>query len=186
MVKLMLNITKMLERFAAKHPSVYRIASLYYKRLVKEEVALANIQPTDKVLCIGGGPCPFSGILLHEYTGAHVTIIDNDDCCVSISRELIRRLGYADFIDILYSDGKDISPEDYNVIHMAVQVTPMEQVFSHLKQGCRFGSKILVRLPKKRLRNFYSIGDRSVFHSCCGKVVHGWRNIDSTALFIKT
>ena len=186
MVKLMLHITKILERFAAKHPFIYRMISLYYKRLVKEEIALANIQSTDRVLCIGGGPCPFSGILLHEYTGAHVTIIDNDVRCVRISRELIRKLGYADSIDILYSDGNDISPEDYNVIHMAVQVSPMEQVFCHLKQGCRFGSKILVRLPKQRLTNFYSISDRSVFHACCGRVVHNWRNIDSTALFIKS
>lgn len=185
MAKLIPKMTKVIERLAAKNISLYKTISLYYKNIVKEEVALAGIKSTDRVLCIGGGPCPFSGILLHEYTGAHVTIIDNDDCCVRISRELIRNLGYEDSIDVLHSDGNNISPKDYNIIHMAVQVSPMEQVFSNLKQGCCFGAKILVRLPKKTLSNFYSIGDCSIFNNHCGKAVHNWRNIKSTALFIK-
>ncbi|NLK75278.1 MAG: hypothetical protein GX288_08330 [Clostridiales bacterium] len=186
MVKIIPKTTKILERLAAKHTPIYRMVSLYYKRLVQEEVALAKVQPTDKVLCIGGGPCPFSGILLHEYTGAHVTIIDNDESCVQISKGLIEKLGYGKYIEVLYSDGNNISPEDYSVIHMAVQVSPMDQVFCHLKQGCRFGAKILVRLPKKSLTNFYSVNDLSVFRTCCKKAAHNWRNVDSTALFIKS
>lgn len=185
MAKIIPKMTKVLERLAAKNATLYRIISLYYKNIVKEEVDLAAIKSTDKVLCIGGGPCPISGILLHEYTGAHVTIIDNDEGCVEISRDLIRKLGYADTIEVLHSDGSNIYTKDYNIIHMAVQVSPMEKVFCHLQQGCPFGAKILVRLPKKVLLNCYSIGDRSVFKNCCGKAVHNWRNIDSTALFIK-
>lgn len=178
--------TRIIEGLATKNNLVYRTALLYYKNLVKDEVALANIQSKDKVLCIGGGQCPFSGILLHEYTGAHVTIIDNDKYCVHVSRELIQTLGYENFIDVLHSDGQDITPEDYSVIHMAVQVSPMDQVFTHLKKGCPLGSKILVRLPKKTLTNFYSINDKSVFHSCRKKAVHNWRNIGSTLLFVKS
>lgn len=186
MVRVIPKTTRILERFAARNTSIYRIISLYYKGLVKEEVALANIQPTDKVLCIGGGPCPFSGILLHEYTGAHVTIIDSDACCVRISRELIQKLGYAKTIEVLHRDGNHICPQDFNIIHMAVQVCPMEQVFGNLKQGCRFGAKILVRLPKNKLKSFYLGSDASLLPSCCKKAVHSWRNIDSTALFIKS
>ncbi|NMA67567.1 MAG: hypothetical protein GX957_15265 [Clostridiaceae bacterium] len=186
MVKIIPKTTKLLELLAAKNSSIYKTMSLYYKRLVRKEATLANIQPTDKVLCIGGGPCPISGILLHEYTKAHVTIIDNDEHCVRISRDLIQRLGYEDSIKIIYGDGNDISPENYNVIHMAVQVSPLDQVFCKLKQKCPFGAKILVRLPKKNLTNFYSVNDFSIFHNCCRKAVHHRRNIESTALFIKT
>lgn len=177
--------TKIIEWLAAKNAIIYRVISLYYKRPVKEEVALANIQSTDKVLCIGGGPCPFSGILLHEYTGAHVTIADNDERCVRISRELVKKLGYSGDINIILSDGNDIDPKDYSVIHMALQVSPMEKVFRHLKQRSHFGARILVRLPKKRLEKLYSAIEYPVFRTCCNKAVHKWRNIDSTALFIK-
>lgn len=186
MARIILKTTKALERLAARNASLYRTVSLYYKRLIKKEAALANIQAGDKVLFIGGGPCPISGILLHEYTGAHITIIDNDPRCVGISKKLIEKLGYADFIEVLHSDGTDINPEDYTVIHMAVQVSPLKQVFRHLKKGCRFGAKILVRLPKKRLADTCVITECSLCATCCNKAVHRWGNIDSTALFVKT
>lgn len=186
MSKFIPRTTKLIEQLAAKNSAFYRIISLYYKKLVKEEVSLANINSSDNVLCIGGGPCPFSGILLHEYTGAHVTIIDNDYSCVRTSKALIEKMGYADDITILYSDGSDISPEDYSVIHMAVQINPMEQVFTHLKEGCSLGAKILVRLPKKTLTNLYSINDREMFEDISKKAYHSWRNVDSTAMFVVT
>lgn len=176
--------TKLLEKFAAKNVIIYRALSLYYKKLVKKEASLANINSSDNVLCIGGGPCPFSGILLHEYTGAHVTIIDKDESCVHIAKGLVKNLGYTDKITILHSDGNDISPQDYTIIHMAVQVNPIEQVFSNLKQGCSLGAKILVRLPKEALTNFYSLNDRDIFMSNNKRTYHRWRNIGSTALFI--
>lgn len=184
MSKFIPSATKSLEKLAARSTIIYRAMSLYYKELVKDEVSLANINSMDNVLCIGGGPCPFSGILLHEYTGAHVTIIDNDYSCVSIAKDLIQKLGYSDYITVLHMEGGDISPEDYNVIHMAVQINPIEKVFTLLKQGCSLGSKILVRLPKKTLTNFYSINDLEVFEDSSKKTYHSWRNVDSTALFV--
>ncbi|NLJ88370.1 MAG: class I SAM-dependent methyltransferase [Epulopiscium sp.] len=186
MVGAISRATKLLELLAAKSISIYKIASVYYKSLVKEEVSLASIKSTDKVLCIGGGPCPFSGILLHEYTGAYVTIIDNDNLSVRTARELVEKLGYADYIDVIHSDGNDIFPTDYDVIHMALQVSPMDQVFCNMKKRCSFGSKILVRLPKKGLTKFYDINDHSIFINCYKKSVHNWRNVDSTALFVKS
>jgi protein-L-isoaspartate O-methyltransferase len=186
MTKIILNATRIVELLAAKYFSIYRVISLYYKKLVKKEVDLADIKPTDRVLCIGGGPCPISGILLHEYTGARVTIIDRDEACVQASAELVRKLGYDGVIEIFHGDAKDFSPEKYTVIHMAAQVCPLDQVFCNLKNGCRFGAKILVRLPKKKLEKFYFIKDRSVFKSCCGRAVHRWRNVGSTALFVKS
>ncbi|NLM11761.1 MAG: hypothetical protein GX213_13495 [Clostridiaceae bacterium] len=186
MVKIIPKSTKLLEWLAARNSLIYRAISLYYKKLVKKEVALANIKSTDKVLCIGGGPCPFSGILLHEYTGAPVTIIDKDARCVCVSRELIKKLGYDNAIKIILSDGNDIAPKDFSVIHMAAQVSPLDKVFLHLKQGCCFGARILVRLPKHRLSKFYSINEYSVFGNYYRKAVHKWRNVGSTALFIKS
>ncbi|NLM52830.1 MAG: hypothetical protein GX197_08455 [Firmicutes bacterium] len=180
------KLTKLIERLAAKNLFLYRLISLYYSNVVKNEVALAKIKATDRVLCIGGGHCPISGILLHEYTGAPVTIIDNDAFCVRVAKELIKNLGYTDAIKVVHGDGKAISPTDYNVIHVAMQVSPLEQVFCHLRQGCRLGAKILVRLPKRALAKFYSSSDCTVFCHCNGKVLHSRRNIESTALFIKS
>lgn len=180
------RVTRFLECLATKSYLVYRTISLYYKKVVKDEIDLADIDSTDKVLFIGGGQCPFSGILLHEYTGANVTIIDCDDYCVQASRKLIKNLGDEKYIEILHMDGKDVFLDDYDIVHMAAQVSPIEQVFSHLKRGCNAEAKILVRLPKKTLQNFYSVKEPSVFKDCCGRIIHSWRNIGTTLLFVKS
>ena len=119
-------------------------------------------------MCIGGGPCPISGILLHEYTGARVTIIDRDEACVQASAELVRKLGYDGVIEIFHGDAKDFSRKIYRNPYGRSGV-PAGSGFCNLKNGCRFGAKILVRLPKKKLEKFYFIKDRSVFKSCCGR-----------------
>lgn len=185
MTNLIPKTTSILEGLATKSSLVYKTISLYYRKLVKDEIDLAKIKSSDKVLCIGGGQCPFSGILLHEYTGADITIVDCDDRCVQVSRELIQSLGYERHINILHMDGTDALLEDYDVVHTAVQVCPIDQVFSHLKKRCNFGAKILVRLPKKSLKNFYSVKSTTIFKNYCGKIVHSWRNIGSTMLFVK-
>lgn len=184
MAGLIQRTTTKLECLAARNKVVYNVLALYYKRIVNKEIRLADINENDRILCVGGGPCPFSGILLHEHTKAHVTIIDNDECCVEVSKQLVRKLGYEDSIKIYHGDGSDICPEDYTVIHMAVQVSPLDKVFSCMKQKCKLGSKILVRIPKKHLSHTYNVHDLTVFNAFNSRANHLFRNIDSTALFI--
>lgn len=184
MAGLIQRTTKKLECLAARNKAAYNVLALYYKRIVHKEIRLADINEKDRILCVGGGPCPFSGILLHEHTKAHVTIIDNDGYCVEVSRQLVRKLGYENYIEIRHGDGSDICPEDYTVIHMALQVSPLDKVFRYMKQKCKLGSKILVRIPKKYLAHTYNIHDLAVFNAYSKKANHPFRNIDSTALFI--
>ena len=70
MGKGIVRITQQIEYWAAANPLVYQLAALYYKDIIRREITLAQIGPSDHVLCIGGGPCPFSAILLHQFTGA--------------------------------------------------------------------------------------------------------------------
>ena len=89
--------------------------------LVKREARLADIREGDRVLCIGGGICPYTAILLHKYTGAHITVIDNNRSCVEKARKFVNRLGL-DKIKILPGDGRDICCHGYPVIHLAMQI----------------------------------------------------------------
>lgn len=184
--KIIPSSTRLLEEMATRNPIFYKMLSIYYKELIKNEAELAKITPDDKVLFIGGGVCPMSGILIHEYTGAKVTVIDNDSSCIGLAQNMIRELGYQDDIQIIHHDGKDILTEDYTVIHMAVQITPVEKVFKHIRKKSRMGTRILVRLPKKSLTGFYFFKDKSIFKNRIGSVLHRWRNIASTELFVKS
>lgn len=185
MTNAMVAVTRKIEYLASRNKLIYGISALYYRSIVENEVKLAGITPADQVLCIGGGPCPFTGILIHRLTGARVTIVDNIYNCVLCARHLIAGLGLDQHLKVIYADGKDIEVDCYSVIHLALQVAPFEEVFMELERKCRQGTRLLVRLPKKTARPFYS-HEGGVFFSDCRYAVHGKsKNVAGTALYIK-
>ncbi|MCL2203247.1 MAG: hypothetical protein FWB88_04850 [Defluviitaleaceae bacterium] len=184
------NFTQKIETWATENSAVYKLSERYYRDIVEKEAALAHITREDHILCIGGGICPFSAILLHRHTGAKVTVIDNNKDCIPPARKMIQRLGLEDSVAVHCQDGA-IFPAgigEYTVIHFALQVCPMECVFSHMQSHAAPGTRFLLRAPRERLRNLYSpvagklrdILSRSPF-----AMHRNARNIKSTHLYIK-
>jgi hypothetical protein len=147
------GLTQKIEGWASGTGAIYKLAAGYYRDVIEKEVVLANITKDDHILCIGGGICPFSAILLHQMTGAKVTVIDNNEICISRAREVIGRLGLNKMLRVLCRDGgSDASSfQDYTVIHFALQVCPMTEVFSHAESRAAAGTRMLVRRPKRGL-----------------------------------
>lgn len=186
MGKGIVRITQQIEYWAAANPLVYQLAALYYKDIIRREITLAQIGPSDHVLCIGGGPCPFSAILLHQFTGAKVTVIDNDLRCIQPARELLARLGLINEIAVLYQDGCSIELTGYTVIHTAAQISPLDQILQQIRTSAGPGTRVLIRTPKGRLQRFYCEGFWELDSSRCRAVAHKkTRNLDSTLLLIK-
>lgn len=164
------KLTQSFELVAAKSRVAYFLTSLYYRMMVKREVELANINKNDKVLCIGGGFCPYTAILIHKYTDAKVTVIDNDFECIDKSREFLDALGL-EGIEVRLCDGKHICCKDFTVVHIAMQVSPKEIVLSEIINRAQSGARVMVRLPKTIVENLYNriykgkdVFDRSVGH----------------------
>jgi len=140
-----------------------------------------------------GGPCPYSALLIHSMTGAKVTVIDNDESSVRCSQKLLEREGVADKITVLHQDGLSLDPSGFSVIHIAVQITPKEDVFRSLWENSDNGCVILMRFPKKKLMKLYVQRKTSTFAQFMGdvprpveKVKHGlFGNVGSTSLYIK-
>ena len=179
------KITQKIEHLAAESKLVYWFAAKYYHDVIKREIKLANITADDHVLFIGGGVCPLSAILLHQNTGAKVTVIDNNQSCVSKAQDQINRLGISDSVSVLFADGIDanLSFAKYSVVHFAMQVSPMERVFAQVEKKVALGTKLLVRKPKKKLSMFYS---KLSSRADCKHILHnGVSNIGSTLLYIK-
>ncbi|MCL2169772.1 MAG: hypothetical protein FWB74_07100 [Defluviitaleaceae bacterium] len=178
------DITRKIEGLAAKNKFVYSIASRYYTDVIKSEASLAGITADDHVLCIGGGICPFSAILLHQTTGAKVTVIDNEIHCVSEAQQVVRRLGICGNVNVVHQDGacKHACYKNYTVIHFALQVSPMECVFSQVEACTAPGTKFLIRRPKKHLCGLYS----KLSLNSETEVLHKkGRNVGSTLLYVK-
>ena len=115
-------LTQSIEYLAGRSRLVYALMGLYYKSIIRQEAHLAGISSKDKILCIGGGPCPYTAILLHKLTGAPVTVIDNNRFCVQKSLGLIKRLNLQDEIKVLCSEGMSfpifLNKNRYNRCHM--------------------------------------------------------------------
>jgi len=185
MAQFITSVTQRIEYIAAKNSVIYKMAELYYKDVVQKEVELASILQDDRVLCIGGGACPLSAILLHRLTGAKITVIDNDRACVLASRRAINRLGYADSIEILHGDGDAIDPCKFSVVHFAMQVCPLEQVFRAVENRLSSGARILVRRPRHRIKGLYSSMDSEPLRSCARITHKHLRNLGETILYQK-
>jgi D-arabinose 1-dehydrogenase-like Zn-dependent alcohol dehydrogenase len=185
MLKWITKFTHKIENQAVKTGFVYRLACKYYQSVINKEVELANITKEDHILCIGGGICPFSAILFHQLTGAKVTVIDNNEKCVPKAKKVIERLGIGEKVRVLHQDGNSIKLTDYTVIHFALQVFPMEQVFLSVTKKARAGTKLLVRRPKKQLSALYNKLTDGLTDCCCC-ATHKARNIGSTLLYTKS
>jgi len=177
------DLTLKIENLAAKAEIFYKLAATYYRDVIQKEIALANINKDDHILCIGGGMCPFSAILFHQITGAKVTVIDNNKQCIPKARGIIERMGLSSKINAVYCDGCAACDEKYTVVHFALQVNPMERVFSHIEKNAAPGTKLLLRRPRKRLLDLYSKLPK--LSSCPFTVHSGARNIGSTLMYIK-
>ncbi|MCL1993437.1 MAG: hypothetical protein FWG66_10890 [Spirochaetes bacterium] len=186
MTRWLTDFTYKIEDMATDDMAVYRFVSNYYRDVVKREAVLANVNSDDNMLCIGGGLCPFSAILFHQITGANVTVVDNNMACIPKARQMIDRFGMGDKVFALCQDGgnMEIDLTQYSVIHLALQVAPMDYVFSQIERQAAPGTRLLARVPKKILYGFFgSLPSSSL--ACCPYVAHKSRNIGSTLLHIK-
>jgi len=148
--------TRFIERNFSKSNFLVNLYGLYYKSIVRNEVKLANIKNSDKVLCIGGGPIPSTAIEVVKQTDANVHVIDMDRKAVEYARNVVKRLGLDQKIVVDQDRGEEVDISPYNVIHVALQVTPKDKVLNHIWSNCKMGDRIIVRMPKKGLRHFYS------------------------------
>lgn len=150
------DITKKIENILGGTKLGQMLMLKYYSPMVANEITLANVVKTDNILCIGGGCLPCTAILLHKKTGANVTAIDIDENAIKVSLKRLNKLGLDGKINILNTNGVEIDVKDYDLVHIALQVSPKDTVFEQVKNTAKNGCKILIRTPKKTISKGYS------------------------------
>lgn len=149
------NITKIIESVMGKNSIAHHVMLHYYKEIVKKEVELSKAKSTDRILCVGGGYFPCTAILFHQLSKATVTVIDNDLEAVEVATKLVDKMGLANKVFVKHTDGVDISAQEFDIVHIAMQVAPKEEVFQRLHGTINKRAKILVRTPKQHLERGY-------------------------------
>ncbi|MBT9173934.1 MAG: hypothetical protein DDT21_02341 [Syntrophomonadaceae bacterium] len=151
-MRLRAGITRFFEKNAREFPYFLEILSLYYKKRVSMELEAACVRCGDRVLCIGGGPCPFTAVYIHKFTGAQVTVIDNNLDAVQAGNHFINKLNLRSAITFIHADGEKIDLDGFSLVHVALQVTPREKVIRHIQKCAAPHAQIIVRgvLPAQK------------------------------------
>ncbi len=183
MKNLITNITQSLEYLVERIPWVYRFFDNYYENIIDNEIDLAGIKKEDRILCIGGGPCPSTAIQLHMKTGARVCVIDNDEEVVESAIRNVKRFNLCEFVSVELADGTNISAEDFSVVHIALQVSPKTRVFEKVVNTSLPGTKVLVRVAKDNFSKLYS-PFKDDFISSDGIAYHRKKNLDYTLMHV--
>lgn len=147
--------TNVLEKLSGKLSLSRNLMLTYYQPIVKKEVDLCQAQAGDEILCVGGGYFPCTAILFQQLSGAMVTVIDKDEQAVAYAKDLVQSLGYGDKVKVLHVDGLDSVASNFDIVHIAMQVSPKEAVFAQLKGTMKVDAKILIRTPKDHLQRGY-------------------------------
>ncbi len=151
-------ITKIIERIAVSNIFFRYLCLMYYGNVVEKEVDIADISNKDNILCIGGGPFPFTAIEIVKQTGARVTVVDKDKDAIFCAKGVVNALGMDGSIDIRMNEGETVNVKGYSHIHIAFQVHPKELVLTNVCNQIAPGTKILVRHTKKIFNHiFYGI-----------------------------
>jgi len=146
------DITSYFEKLALGLPLFLGILSIYYKKRVLKEIKAACVRYDDKVLCIGGGPCPLTAVYIHRCTGAHITVIDNNSDAVEAGNRFINMMNLSSAITFVQSNGETFNLHGFSMVHVALQVSPREKVIRHIQTCAAPNVQILVRggLPEKK------------------------------------
>lgn len=156
------EVTRVIEIALSHYSVTYPLFRWYYKKIVKDEIVLGEINKHDRVMCIGGGAFPATAIEIHRQTGAKVDVLDCDQEAVIHAVDLLKRMDLDNEINVFFGCGQTFDPKAYQVVHIALQVRDRERILANLQRHSLPGTRILARFPKECMEKFY--------HRSCGKI----------------
>jgi len=150
-------VPRLTSRLEQKLCTFSSLASLYeriYRDVIAREVGLAEITERDRVVNVGCGAAPFTGVLIARAAGAEVTCVERDAAAAARAQRRVSRLGMDQQVAILNGDAVDGVPE-FDVAVVALQVSPKREVLRVLADCGAPGARVVVREPALWCRDMY-------------------------------
>lgn len=177
--------TRKFEQAAVFSPILRIFCKMYYNKAVQREIELANITSDDRVLCIGGGPLPWTGIRIAQTTGAKVHVIDMDHRSVFYAKQAIEQCNLSGQIEVSIGNGQQIDASEYTVTHVALQARPHDKILQNILKRAKSGNRVLMRFPHSRLNKFYEALPEDCLCDICESTKQNHSTMSETLLFIK-
>ena len=152
-----LRAMSLLERLCVLFPRFGRFYHrLFYAPVIKEEIALARLQPGERVLHIGGGSYPFTALQLAAY-GCEVCLIDNNNKAVAAARQVVARNNLLHRIQVILGDGQEMSGNEFDAVWISLLVQPKRKIVKKLLNSLARQNqlRIVYRNPRGLFKCFY-------------------------------
>lgn len=117
----------------------------FYQQMVENEIRLANISKTDKLLHIGCGSFPATSILLAKKTNADVTGIDNNFTSIKHALKIVNNQGFSDKIHIVHSDALDFPLDTFDLIIISQGVEPYDKILKKVSKHMKKTGRVIFR-----------------------------------------
>ena len=126
----------------------------YYRHMILDETAMADITSGESVLHIGCGSIPNTAVTLAKEIGVFVKALDNDSVAVDKARSYIQQRNLQDKINIELADGMKYSPQDYDIIIISLGVEPISKVLTNISISAKPGTQIIYRKTRYGKQKF--------------------------------
>ena len=134
----------------------------FYRNLVENELALADLSDDSKILVVGSGPLPMTSIYLAK-NGFDVFCIDKDGEAIKSARKKVRQLEADLNIKFKKIDGKFKDYSDFDAVWVPLHVTPRKEVILKILKDLEDRAKVIFRNPRGYLERIYPKVDPYVF-----------------------
>lgn len=116
-----------------------------YQGLLTNESKLAHWHDDKTFVFVGSGPLPLTLILFREKFGCKCIGIEIQEDVAELSREVIKKLGLDDGIEILVGDETLLKNIDFDILMVAAFAEPKERVFANVWEIVDEKTPVLVR-----------------------------------------
>ena len=116
-----------------------------YQGLLTNESKLAHWHDDKTFVFVGSGPLPLTLILFREKFGCKCIGIEIQEEVAELSREVIRKLGLDDGIEIMVGDETLLKDIDFDILMVAAFAEPKERVFANVWEIDDEKTPVLVR-----------------------------------------
>ncbi|MDQ2048872.1 hypothetical protein RBH26_00065 [Natronolimnohabitans sp. A-GB9] len=150
----MKHLVASLEKTCTSTPLLFDLYVRLYRTVVRREIALGEIDATDRVLNVGCGAMPFTAALIARETGAYVYALDRDESVQPRTQRNLDRAGVANSVEVVFGDGTSVDTdttvplEEIDVAVVAVQAEPKDEIVRHLRALENGPERIVVRQPR--------------------------------------
>jgi len=124
-----------------------------YLKLARTEFQGAGLKRGDSVVFLGSGPLPLTLMVLCHWYGLKGTGIEMEPDRAELSRKVLEKLGLSGQIEIINGNHLTLPLETRSeLIMIAAQAEPKEEIFDYLAKVLPVGTKLSYRIYEKGLR----------------------------------